>query len=185
MFYKLETSKIDLSNYYAKNENVIPSSNNTYDLGSSSYTFKDIYLSGKVDFNGYKAFVDSSTLKFTTSNDNNVAWFANNNCRLLTTLPFVDNTYNLGSATNGWKDVYTTGTVYVNTIRGNTNASYGFDIGNGFVRVKANLFPYYDIAMMLSNQISYYLATRLEHCYMENCVPEISVLYHQHKDVHW
>lgn len=46
--YKLETSKINLSQYYTKSEDIVPPTDNSKDIGSATKRFKDLYLSGKI-----------------------------------------------------------------------------------------------------------------------------------------
>ena len=68
---------VDTSNMYAKNADLIPSSNNSYDLGSSSRYFNTAFIT-----------------------------YAYINELRKTLLPYYDNNYALGSASYQWSNVY-------------------------------------------------------------------------------
>mgnify|MGYP003642482866 CR=1 FL=1 len=74
----------------------VPNVTNTFDLGSSTKQFKDIYIDGV-------AYIDNiaETVSITTAS------FARISSSLL---PTIDNTFNLGSTGQEWKDLYVDGT---------------------------------------------------------------------------
>lgn len=75
-----------------------PNANNTYDLGSSSLSWKDIYLTGNLDFGTCVVNeVGINQLQFTAS-----------------LLPTSSGVYNLGTSAMPWKDIYlTSGSLYL------------------------------------------------------------------------
>lgn len=103
-FYKLETSKVDLTNYYTKNASLVPSSNNTYDLGSSSYTFKDLHLHHYIEFNLGETF---GTRTIGIKNYN--LWFDSINSIFTgSIIPDVGSTGTLGNSQYKWGAYITT-----------------------------------------------------------------------------
>ena len=126
--YNASTNKIatmsdlpNMSNYYAKNESLISTSTNTYDIGSSSYTWKDLYLSGKIDFGGVaSAKIDNNLLKFYYGNNAGLGLSSNTiyaNFTLGTThvRPQINNTYDLGTSSYAFKDLYLTNAINFRT----------------------------------------------------------------------
>lgn len=87
---------IDLSGYYAKNANLVPSVADTYDLGASATKFHDIWLSNAINL-GTSGIIKYENGVFTYNDD---------------ITPAVTNNYDLGSSTNKWKDLYINGTLY-------------------------------------------------------------------------
>ena len=90
-----------------------PSANNALDLGTAALKWKDLYLSGKyyLDANKYIYLDSSNSIVFSNNADilkidstGNV-WFVAN------AIPLVTNSYDLGSNTNYWKNLYLTGNI--------------------------------------------------------------------------
>ena len=104
----LGTTQIDLSGYYAKNQSLIPTETNTYDLGSSTYTFKDLYLSGSICLDGsatqYIKYGNTNYIGFSSS-----AIYVNKKLSTDTIEPQTDNASNLGSSSKKWKNLYLVG----------------------------------------------------------------------------
>ncbi len=117
-----------------------PGITSTYNLGSASLKWKDIYYSGTLNGAG--------------------ASMAGN----LT--PTVNNTYNIGSALLGWKDVYASGTVYASStlvgsgIVGAPTHSFAGDSNTGMYNPTADNLAFAAggsaiLAMNTSNLIAY------------------------------
>ena len=129
-----------LSNYHAKDSSVIPTANGTLDIGSSSYKYKDLYLSGELNFaSGYKIdYATNSTL--TLHSGNNI--FATNNF-----LPRTTNNYDLGNGTFTWRDLYLSGNITngSNLITWGSNSELILGAPAGYpVRLRGATEPYYD-----------------------------------------
>ena len=95
----------------------------TNDLGSSSYTWKDLYLSGKAIFS---AGTNTYTIGGNEYNGLDIARsgatvmsFGGSDFSTYTHQPFSNNTYDLGSSSRAWKDLHLSG----NTIYYNANSS--------------------------------------------------------------
>lgn len=116
-----------------KTSNIFPSNNNTSDLGSSSYKFKDLYLSGNVDFgNGAKISKDSSNRINILYNDsikikvgNTETYFANH------VEADTNNAYDLGRSGIKWRDLYLSGSIKGMTTL--TQAQYDALVSGGTV----------------------------------------------------
>lgn len=87
---------IDLSGYYAKNNNLVPSTADTYDLGASATKFHDIWLSNAINL-GASGIIKYENSAFTYNSD---------------ITPAVNGNYDLGSSTKNWNDAYISGTLY-------------------------------------------------------------------------
>ena len=85
------------------NAHVLPSATNTRDIGSSSYAWKDLYLSGDAYFSSGKG-IKCGGVK--------TIWFYNAGTHFGTNAnPISSNTYDLGTSTYYWKDLYLTGNI--------------------------------------------------------------------------
>lgn len=100
--------------YDTTTTNVRPTAHNTYDLGSSSYTWKDLYLSGTIYFgSGANVYKDSSGRVVITNNGTDKIIVGLSNVAFTTNLmPQTNNAYSLGTSSNKWKDLYLAGTMY-------------------------------------------------------------------------
>ena len=94
---------------------VIPSGDNTYDLGSSAKEWKNLYIDGI-------AYIDQisglQSINYGITGDNSVvtigtASFVNITSSLI---PSVDDQVSLGSSTKEWKDLYVDGTGYIDSL---------------------------------------------------------------------
>jgi hypothetical protein len=103
-------SKLDISGNVKisgfVSSNLIPDTNVTYDLGSSTNRWKDLYLSGStIDLSGTKITRDTNGgIKISDNFDNALDGKFGN------LLPSSNLTYDLGSPDNRWKDLYLSGT---------------------------------------------------------------------------
>lgn len=109
------TTQAEVGNNEIYVKNLKPTNNNVYDLGSASIAWKDLYLSGKAIFGN--------------SGGNDVVWkfdsgflsaaFGSSNAFMISSttayaraiVPVITNYYDLGSASNYWKDFYLTGNI--------------------------------------------------------------------------
>lgn len=123
-FYVLETSKVVLTNFYDKTENLIPNSSNTYDLGSSSYTFKDLYLGGSINIGSNKIEVDQyNQLRFGVAGGYPNLFYGS-------IIPMSNNVYDLGSSTLKFKNLWANNLKGVSTL---TQAQYDALVSGGTV----------------------------------------------------
>ena len=97
-----------------------PNATNTRDLGSSSFAWKDLYLSGKIAFDSTHDFkLDGNYFAFSISNTN-YALIGTSFSMFRSLWPTSTNTYDLGSSSYIWKNLYIAGSF----MSGN-NANYG------------------------------------------------------------
>ena len=82
--------------------------NGSYDLGTSSYKWKDLYLSGALNLDGSKIEYDSGDSLFRSYS---------------TFSPSIDNAYDLGDSMAKWRNIYLSG-----SLRDGNNASYGYTL---------------------------------------------------------
>lgn len=80
------------------NVSFVPGSDNQKDLGENGTKWKDLYLSGSATLSSIKAQDGNEAIKF-SGTATSVKWL----------YPYTTNTYNLGSSTLAWKDLYLTG----------------------------------------------------------------------------
>lgn len=120
---ELGTTVIDLSDYYSKSASLVPSANNTYDLGSASYTFKDLYLSGDIIQTK-----NNITNKIVNTGDYDMDFYINNALayRLSSAnfRPASHNARDLGTTSFYWRNCYFAGTLY--------GLNYGFTINSAY-----------------------------------------------------
>lgn len=102
---------------------IIPAANNTYDIGSSSYKWKDLYLAGALNLSGNLSAVDGTFTGDVSAVDLTLS--GNVKSELV---PDANNTYDLGSSGNKFKDGYFAGDVSLSTI--NTYSPAGFSNGS-------------------------------------------------------
>ena len=99
---------------------VVPVTNNDIDLGSSSLKFKDLYVdgigyvdaivtTGNVTVGGNLAVTGTSTLNTVSSN----------------VTPTTDDTYDLGTVTNEWRNLYVDGTANIDSLAADAAAVTG------------------------------------------------------------
>ena len=96
--------------------NVRPWSENAFDLGTSSYNWKDLHLSGVADFNGASIGMDANLLKIKRSNNTALgisenAIYANFAMVTSNVYPQITNSYNLGDNTHYWNNFYLAGNI--------------------------------------------------------------------------
>lgn len=104
--------------------NLLPSVNNSFDIGSSSFKWKDGYFAGNLSVDGTLN-VGSVTLSNLIVSGNTTLGDADTdtltvNADIISNLrPDVTNTYDLGTSSNRWRDIYVSRDGYINrTIAG-------------------------------------------------------------------
>lgn len=104
----LGTTALDLSGYLKNNENVLPAVTKSYDLGSSSYKWKDLYLSGAVYSGNIK---NSGSIAFLPYNlTYSLLEITNNEVFSRVKIrPANDNQVDLGTDSRRWKNLYLSG----------------------------------------------------------------------------
>lgn len=118
-FYVLETTKVDLTNVYKKNENLVPTVGGSYSVGNNSYRYTTVYLRDSLNiFNHgvgstvyWELYEDSSNnLIIRSSTDNttwtNRFWFDSSGSLHTRQIVPIGNDYNLGSSSFMWQDLY-------------------------------------------------------------------------------
>ena len=109
--------------------NLIPSADSTYSLGDSSNywshgyidaitTTGNVSVGGNLTVTGTTTF-NGGTLTLGDAADDNVVFGADVNSNII---PNTDNTYDLGSSTQEWKDLYVDGVAYLDEINFNGTA---------------------------------------------------------------
>ena len=86
------------------NTSVLPATDNTYDLGSSSYRWRNLYLAGSLTMSGSLS-LNSLQIGGTTVIDSNRK-LQNIASIVQSMLPDSDNTYDLGSSSYRWRNAY-------------------------------------------------------------------------------
>lgn len=95
---------------------LLPNANNTtYNLGASNSQWKDLYLGGNANFgaNGVGIKYDAANYRLIikTNGGYEKYIFGDTFYAQTSMLPIGTNTYNLGSSSNSWKDLYLTGNI--------------------------------------------------------------------------
>ena len=104
------TTAVDLSNYYTKNASLLPTTSSTYDLGSTSNRFYNLYLGNGILSDNYFSKGGSNLLIYDSANSI-IKCYKH-------FVPNATNTYDLGSSSLGWKDLYLTGVIDADTSLG-------------------------------------------------------------------
>lgn len=118
------------------NNNIIPYTNNSIDLGSSTSGYKDLYLNGKVDF-GTKVSGRTNTSYITTDQYDGIGFFVNGSKIVniydniiyfaKSAIPSASSSFDLGSNSNLFKDLYLSGNAYASSFiakNSSTNVSW-------------------------------------------------------------
>ena len=100
---------------------ILPAIDATYDLGSSTASWRDLYLTGSLYFDD----------DYTLTHDG--ADFVFNDSLKITGnfLPNSDATYDLGSTSKGWKELYLTGNLYFDDTNSLTHDGAYFKFNDG------------------------------------------------------
>ena len=127
-FY-VEVSSSPVQQLYIADGAIVPVTDSDVDLGTSSLYFKDAYIDsitttgnvsvgGNLTVTGTTTF-NGGTLTLGDAADDNVVFGADVNSNII---PNTDNTYDLGSSSQEWKDLYVDGIAYLDGINFNGTA---------------------------------------------------------------
>ena len=106
--------------FQAVSSSLIPDSADTYDLGSSTKFWKDLYISsGSINFIDPSDNSVSSTISVSSDGTLNIGSAVVSG----SSIPDADNTYDLGSSSKQWKDLYVNGTANIDTLTLTSGAS--------------------------------------------------------------
>lgn len=138
------TRKFNVSStQIATDVNIVPTTNNSKDLGSSTYAWKDLYLGGKIQYinptagKGWKIEYDQyNQPNLFASNDGGSTWqkvisWEPYNLKTYTIKPVADNGYNIGSSDLKFKDLYLSGTVKIKSTDTSDTAGINLTNSNG------------------------------------------------------
>lgn len=120
--------------YNIKTYTVKPVADNAYDIGKSSYRYKDLYLNGSIK--QYNTDGDYWTSTVNSSGYLDIASNGTNTLQLRPALiyPTSDNAFNIGTATQRFKDLYLSGNIinkYNNMTINNDGYDIVFTVGDG------------------------------------------------------
>ena len=133
------------------NNNIIPYANNSIDLGSSTYRYKDLNLNGKVDF-GTKVSGRTNTSYITTDQYDGIGFFVNGirpiniyDNGIFLAKPILPNTttIDIGGTDKTFKDLYLSGNVNLSS----ANANYKLLADGAWFDIKRDnttVFQFYD-----------------------------------------
>ena len=127
-FY-VEVSSNPVQQIYIADGAIVPVTDSDVDLGTTSLRFKDTYtdtitttgnvsVGGNLTVTGTTTF-NGGTLTLGDAADDNVVFGADVNSNII---PNTDNTYDLGSSSQEWKDLYVDGIAYLDGINFNGTA---------------------------------------------------------------
>ena len=111
-----------------------PKTDDTVDLGTSSLEFKDLYIDGIAYIDNLQVDVSATITSNLTVNGNTTLGNAATDTVTVTAdvasnlIPSADNTYNLGSATDEWANIYIDGTAQVDTLQVDESATITADL---------------------------------------------------------
>ena len=106
--------------FQAVSSSLIPDSADTYDLGSSTKFWKDLYISsGSINFIDPSDNSVASSISVASDGTLNIGSAVVSG----SSIPDADNTYDLGSSSKQWKDLYINGTANIDTLTLSSGAS--------------------------------------------------------------
>ena len=114
--------------------NLIPSADNTYDLGASTDEWRDIWIDGTATIDTLQVDESATITANLTVNGNTTLGNAATDTVTITAdvasslIPSVDNTHDLGAATDEWRNIYIDGTAQVDTLQVDESATITADL---------------------------------------------------------
>jgi hypothetical protein len=111
-----------------------PKTDNTVDLGTSTLEFKDLFIDGTANIDTLQVDESATITANLTVNGNTTLGNAATDTVTVTAdvasnlIPSADNTYNLGSATDEWANIYIDGTAQVDTLQVDESATITADL---------------------------------------------------------
>ena len=128
-------------------ENILPSIDDTYDIGSVSQSWRSLYLDGTLYIDGTNSlthdgtdFVFNDSLKVTGGLTVTGSLTAAGQSIAGDLTPDADDTYDLGSVTYGWQDLHLTGLLYFDDTNSLTHDGTDF-VFNDSLKVTGSLVP--------------------------------------------
>ena len=109
--------------------NLIPSADNTYDLGAATDEWRDLYIDGTATIDTLQVDESATITANLTVNGNTTLGNAATDTVTITAdvasnlIPSVDDTHDLGSATDEWRNIYIDGTAQVDTLQVDESAT--------------------------------------------------------------
>ena len=109
--------------------NLIPSADNTHDLGSATDEWRNIYVDGTAQVDTLQVDESATITANLTVNGNTVLGDADTDTVTVNAdfasslIPDADNTYDLGISTNEWRNLYIDGTAQVDTLQVDESAT--------------------------------------------------------------
>jgi len=116
---------------------ILPSSDDTYDLGSATYQYRNLYVDGTAYLDTVD--IDGGSINGTTigTSGPSTGVFSSltisGNTSTAALYPTIDDTYDLGKATNEWKDLYIDGIAYIDTAQITAATITTTDINSGTI----------------------------------------------------
>ena len=93
---------------------IIPDADNTYDLGSSTKEWKDLFIDGVAKIDALGSVAGDTSIAYISQLSGSAAEPALT--ASVTVVPGVDNTYDLGTAALSWKNLHVQGTATIGTL---------------------------------------------------------------------
>ena len=152
------------SNGFKINANFQPYNNNDVDLGTSSLAWKDLYLSGTAYISTLE---DASSISFKI---NGTERFKLQGAEALTgrMYPSISNTFDLGTNSLRYKDLYLSGTAYISTIKvdsGTLNINWGTSnsivLGQYSTRFASDILPVSNAVANIGANTTNYMWTNI------------------------
>jgi len=109
--------------------NLIPSADNTYDLGAATDEWRDLYIDGTATIDTLQVDESATITANLTVNGNTTLGNAATDTVTITAdvasnlIPSADDTHDLGSATDEWRNIYIDGTAQVDTLQVDESAT--------------------------------------------------------------
>ena len=113
--FSIDVTGVSTQQIIVKDGVIQPTTNNDIDLGTSSIKFKDGYFAGNLTVDGNIALGGNITIG--DADTDSVTVNADVDSSLV---PNVDNTYDLGSATKEWRNLYVDGTANIDSLVADT-----------------------------------------------------------------
>ena len=114
--------------------NLIPSADNTYDLGAATDEWRNLYIDGTAQVDTLQVDESATITADLTVNGNTTLGNAATDTVTITAdvasnlIPSVDDTHDLGSATDEWRNIYIDGTAQVDTLQVDESATITADL---------------------------------------------------------
>ena len=118
--FSIDVSTVSTEKLYFETAGIMPAIDNNIDLGAASFRFKDGYFAGDLTVDGN--IVLGGDLLIGDAATDTVTFAADVDSSFI---PNLDDTYDLGSATQQWRDLYINGLADIDSLIANTAAITG------------------------------------------------------------